>query len=247
MFSGFTPSIRQLLRKANFGMQRRLFRALLISFVAHYLVFLVLGPSIGVSMSLSVRQLPIQLNIVVSSSANMGERGAFDFAPSTFASEASGKTSGGRRLVQPGLDAAGMDGPAGSLKSQQELDVVSKELSETGSNNNRAINLPDRSYGLGLNRPPQLLSDVSIVYPEAAGGRQGIVQLRISVNEQGRIIDMAVLTAEPKGLFEEAALSAFSGAKFNPGEVLGQPVVSDYIVEIDFLPINRDNASGRGY
>ena len=198
-------------------------------------------------MSQSVRQLAVPLNVVVSGTANIDERGALDFATSTSVPVDQGKTGGGRKLVQSVSDPGGTNGPAGSVRGQQEADTVSKELSPRVSNSDKATIQPDRSYGLGLSRPPQLVSDVSIVYPEAAGEKQGMVQLRISVNESGRINDMTVLKAEPKGLFEEAALSAFTGAEFNPGQFLGQPVVSDYIVEIDFLPISRDNTSGRGY
>ena len=247
MFRGFTIKIRQFFLKADFGPKRHLFQALLISLIAHCLVVLVLGPSLGISMSLSVRQLAGSLNVVVLGSANMDERSALGFARSTAVPVDPGEAGGGRRLVQSVPDPGGANGPAVSVRAQQKTDALSNEPSPMVSNSDKAIIQPDRTYGFGLSRPPQLVSDVSIVYPEAAGEKQGMVQLRISVSESGRINDMTVLKAEPEGLFEEAALSAFAGAEFNPGQFLGQPVVSDYIVEIDFLPISRDGTSGRGY
>ncbi len=251
MFRGFTIKIRQFFLKADFGPKRHLFQALLISLIAHCLVVLVLGPSLGISMSPSVGQLAGSLNVLVLGSANMDERGALGFARSTSVPVDPGESGGGRRLVQSVPDPGGANGPAVSVRAQQKTDAVLNEPSQIVSNSDKAIIQPDRTYGFGfgfgLSRPPQLVSDVSIVYPEAAGDKQGMVQLRISVNESGRINDMTVLKAEPEGLFEEAALSAFAGAEFNPGQFLGQPVVSDYIVEIDFLPISRDGTSGRGY
>jgi outer membrane biosynthesis protein TonB len=57
-----------------------------------------------------------------------------------------------------------------------------------------------------------------------------------------------VVRADPKGLFEDAALEAFRSAKFSPGMVLGTPVKSQITVEVEFLPINRGaRISGRMY
>ena len=60
--------------------------------------------------------------------------------------------------------------------------------------------------------------------------------------------DVAVVRAEPKGVFEQAALEAFRAARFSPGMVLGTPVKSQITVEVEFMPINRGaRVSGRTY
>jgi TonB family protein len=106
---------------------------------------------------------------------------------------------------------------------------------------------PGYKFGVGLHRQPRLLNDIQPEYPSAAGVRDGIVFLRILVSETGAIDNLAVVRAEPTGFFENAALEAFARAEFSPGEFLGVPVKSQFFVELEFIPINRGRASGRGY
>ena len=106
---------------------------------------------------------------------------------------------------------------------------------------------PGYLFGTGLHRQPRLLNEITVNYPSAAGVREGRVTLRILVSETGAIDNLAVFRADPKGFFEDAALEAFARAEFAPGVFLGIPVKSQFFVEVDFLPINRGRASGRGY
>jgi periplasmic protein TonB len=110
-----------------------------------------------------------------------------------------------------------------------------------------AQNMPRYLPGIELERQPELLNDISIVYPSAAGTQDEKVTLRILLSETGAIDDMTVMRAEPKGFFEDAAITAFASAEFSPGEVLGRPVKSQFIVEVEFLPINRGETSGKAY
>lgn len=99
----------------------------------------------------------------------------------------------------------------------------------------------------GLTRAPKLLHEVSIDYPPEAGTRSGRVVLQVRVSAVGTVDDVAVVIAEPQGLFEEAAMGAFSRADFAPGELLGVPVASEIRIEVEFTPIDRGAVSGRGY
>ena len=239
MFPGSTSRIRKYLRGAENGPQRHLFKALLISFIAHGLAFLILGPSFGVTIKPGVRQQASLLNAVLVGRGPVVEHGAFESAPASVESVVPDKRVGERGLFPSANESAGKSSPESAKSLHQEAQILSVP--------GMVMTQPDSSFGLGLSRLPQLVSDVTIVYPEAAGAKQGAVTLRITVDEFGANTGMIVLKAEPKGLFEEAAMSAFAGARFKPGEFLGRPVSSDYVVEIDFLPISRDNTSGRGY
>jgi periplasmic protein TonB len=106
---------------------------------------------------------------------------------------------------------------------------------------------PGYRYGIGLHRQPRLLNEIMVNYPPAAGAREGSVTLRILVSETGAIDNLAILRANPKGFFEEAALNAFALAQFAPGEFLGVPVKSQFFVEVEFMPISRAGLSGKGY
>jgi TonB family protein len=99
-----------------------------------------------------------------------------------------------------------------------------------------------------LDPGPRPLGDIEPEYPEAANLQEGMVVLRLLISETGVVDNVAVVSADPKGVFDSAAVDAFKAAKFSPGMVLGMPVKSQITVEVEFLPINRGaRISGRTY
>jgi periplasmic protein TonB len=99
-----------------------------------------------------------------------------------------------------------------------------------------------------LDPGPKPLSDINPDYPTRAGQQQGIVVLRLLINEQGVVDNVAVVRASPAGYFEESALEAFGKALFSPGKLLGLAVKSQITIEVEFMPINRGaTVSGRTY
>jgi protein TonB len=107
---------------------------------------------------------------------------------------------------------------------------------------------PDYLLGAGLDPGPRPLGSIEPEYPDSANLQEGKVVLRLLISEAGVVDNVAVVRADPKGLFEDAALEAFRSAKFSPGMVLGTPVKSQITVEVEFLPINRGaRISGRMY
>ena len=107
--------------------------------------------------------------------------------------------------------------------------------------------VPGYAYGVGLDRQPRLLNEINVEYPTAAGAREGKLVLRFQISESGALDGLAVVKSDPEGVFEEAALRAFSTAEFAPGVIFGLPVKSQFFVEVEFYPASRDNVSGRGY
>lgn len=107
---------------------------------------------------------------------------------------------------------------------------------------------PEYAFGVRLDPGPRPIGDIDPEYPESAHLQEGTVILRVLISETGAVDNVAVVSAAPKGLFEEAALEAFGKAKFSPGLALGTPVKSQITVEVHFLPINRGSrVSGRSY
>lgn len=99
-----------------------------------------------------------------------------------------------------------------------------------------------------LDPPPRPLDDIDPEYPKAAGLRQGVVVLRLLIDEAGHVDNVAVVRSSPKGLFEESALAAFGKAAFSPGRLLGVAVKSQWTVEVEFTPVNRGaSVAGRDY
>lgn len=71
---------------------------------------------------------------------------------------------------------------------------------------------------------PRLRRDVA--YPPAARskGVTGFVTLHVLVDTNGSVESVRVLEAEPKGVFENAAVDAVEGWKFDPATYQGRPV-----------------------
>ena len=73
-------------------------------------------------------------------------------------------------------------------------------------------------------------------YPRRAArdGIEGYVVIRITVNPDGTVRDASVEEANPRGVFESAAISTIYKWKFKPKVVDGKPVVHEGIQRLDF-------------
>ncbi|HUP07491.1 MAG TPA: TonB family protein [Caldimonas sp.] len=99
-----------------------------------------------------------------------------------------------------------------------------------------------------LDPPPRPLDDIEPVYPPEAGFQPGAVVLRLYIDESGTVERVDVLQANPPGLFENAARTAFAAARFSPGRIAGIAVKCQLTIEVEFTPINRgSDVSGRTY
>lgn len=107
---------------------------------------------------------------------------------------------------------------------------------------------PSDYRAVGLDPPPRPLNDIEPEYPLTQGLREGVVVLRLLINEKGIVDEAIVVRSFPPGVFDSSAVVAFGSAKFSPGMFLGLPVKSQLTVEVEFMPTNRGAAvSGRGY
>lgn len=75
----------------------------------------------------------------------------------------------------------------------------------------------------GDQRPLQLLSGAGPIYPPQAKaqGLQGDVVVRYNVTAQGMVVDAEVVSSEPSGVFDAAALDAVNSWRFNAPVVDG--------------------------
>ncbi|MEM8768111.1 MAG: energy transducer TonB [Pseudomonadota bacterium] len=82
------------------------------------------------------------------------------------------------------------------------------------------------------NRPMQLLSGNGPTYPPLAKaeGIEGTVVIRYGVSVDGRVINARIDSAEPEGVFEDAALAAVRSWRYNPALQDGEPVAVDNVV-----------------
>ena len=82
------------------------------------------------------------------------------------------------------------------------------------------------------NRPMQLVSGTGPIYPPAAkaDGVEGVVVVRYGVSLDGRVVNARVDSAQPEGVFEDAALTAVRSWRYNPALKDGEPVAVDNVV-----------------
>lgn len=71
---------------------------------------------------------------------------------------------------------------------------------------------------------------------------EGLVVLRVDVAADGSVAGAVVERAEPKGVFEQAALDAVQAWKFNPAIKDGKPVAGKVRVPIEFKLDSKEGA-----
>ena len=78
----------------------------------------------------------------------------------------------------------------------------------------------------GGDRPLQLVSGAGAPYPAEARerGLEGFVMVRYDVDESGRVVNPEVVSAQPAGVFDAAALAAVASWQYSPRMVGGEAV-----------------------
>ena len=73
-------------------------------------------------------------------------------------------------------------------------------------------------------------------YPRSASRRgiEGVVKVAFTITKDGRVANQRVLTANPPGVFDKAAIKAIKKWKFNPKIVDGETVEQTAAQEITF-------------
>lgn len=85
---------------------------------------------------------------------------------------------------------------------------------------------------------PRPLDDIALRYPESAAAQDlsGRVVLLILIDELGMVVEATVISADPPGMFEDAALESFRNVMFSPALRHGRAVKSRLPVEVNFDP-----------
>lgn len=104
----------------------------------------------------------------------------------------------------------------------------------------QAFGLPlDRYYSAReVDARAEPMNQPVLVYPQEAyqARVRGKVALRVLINEHGGVDGVTVLEAEPRGVFEAAALEAVQALAFSPASLAGRPVKSQKTLEVVFDP-----------
>lgn len=87
-----------------------------------------------------------------------------------------------------------------------------------------------------LDLHPVALDSIKPAYPEKGVelGVDGKVILLLLVDEGGVVKDASVVEADPEGIFEESALTAFRNARFAPAQKNGRAVKSRVLIRVSY-------------
>jgi protein TonB len=85
-----------------------------------------------------------------------------------------------------------------------------------------------------LDVQPRALREIVPDYPYEADRQRmsGKVRLQLELEADGRIRDIAVVSATPPGVFEDSAIKAFRNARFAPAQKNGRPVRARVVIEV---------------
>lgn len=99
----------------------------------------------------------------------------------------------------------------------------------------RPADIPDPTYygARQLDVYPVLTGGLDWARVGATGAAARIVVL-VLIDADGRVNEVSVIEAEPRGAFEESTRAAFASARFRPALKDGRPVKSRLLVEVDF-------------
>ena len=64
----------------------------------------------------------------------------------------------------------------------------------------------------------------------------GRVALEVETDDSGKVLTARILTAEPRGLFDEAALAIARGSRLSPAYRDGQPIAAIALLTLFFDP-----------
>lgn len=85
-----------------------------------------------------------------------------------------------------------------------------------------------------LDERPLIRTPVHPTFPADAPAASGRVVLRLLINEAGAVDQAFTEQADPPGVFDAAAVDAFSSARFTPGRKDGIAVRSSLRIELQF-------------
>lgn len=88
---------------------------------------------------------------------------------------------------------------------------------------------------------PQAAQPVRPEFPDSAAdaGAEGYVTLKLLIDDSGKVREVSVADAQPPGVFEASALTAFRAARFLPGQRSGRPVKSQILIKVTYELTNR--------
>jgi protein TonB len=127
---------------------------------------------------------------------------------------------------------------AAEQKAKQDAQAAKTAAANTGSSNEVAANnnASASGGGGGETRDAIPVSSIRVRYPATAlrNNQEGWVDLQYTVNPDGSVTNISVVNAEPRHVFDSAAIDAIRHAKFSPALRDGTATASQQQKRIEF-------------
>lgn len=105
----------------------------------------------------------------------------------------------------------------------------------------KLASLPQVLMADAVDGPPRELSPVAVAYPSAArrSGAEGLAELKLLIDERGRVEKVIIVRSVGHGQFGPAAAEAMRGVRFEPAQHQGRRVKVWAVKTIRFTLENR--------
>ena len=208
---------------------RRLLPALVLSAIAHLLLAQWLpdavkaygAPPVSTPLTVSIRSATPPVQVKIGRRAIPGSLNTAAATPERITPEA----------VNPIAD--------DKLVPQSAAALADRSDSPASEPETPALPLLDYYYqSREVDTPAKAVGDALLIYPREALRLHlsGEVQLRLFIDESGKLMRSEVIKANPVGIFDEAAVQAVNTMQFSPARKADKPVRSQRSVVITFDP-----------
>lgn len=120
--------------------------------------------------------------------------------------------------------------PQGQLPIEVERHPPAIDASELG----RSLPLPDYLPAEALTRQPELVGGIDeTLYEPLEPGFRGRIVIRLYLNQLGKAERVKVLESTLPIQIEGSVVRAFYAARYRPGEIDGQAVMSEMTIDVD--------------
>jgi TonB family protein len=135
----------------------------------------------------------------------------------------------------------GVPEPSSYMQTESFADESGALASESPAGEGAGLDLLllDKWYTAGeLDTRAEPLDSVKLAYPQnlAVGRIGGRVQIALFIDEVGMVRKAKIVASHPERMFDDEALKGWEEIRFSPALKDGQPVKSEKLLEIDFIP-----------
>ena len=132
--------------------------------------------------------------------------------------------------------------PQVPVEAADDEDADTEDMAETSFDDFDSMPPPPPSGGrdqgvfLAFDEPPTLVHFQVPTYPDLAreAGIEGTVRIKVLVAEDGKVVNVSLISSDVTPMMERAALAAAKKCRFNPAKQRTRPVRAHVVIPFNF-------------